>query len=586
MLAAAVGLLGLFAWCLLAGEAPPAEEAAADASDAQDLVFFGILRPVLLRLHVRIDGRPFRPAYEAAADDALRSLFRFLDRNGAGALRPAEARGVPSPDLFLPGAGLGGPGNTPFHVAFNFAALDTNGDGTVSPAELAAYYRDFGAGPFQAEQLPLPSPLAAALSKALFDRLDTDHDGKLSRAEMARAAEVLLALDRDEDELVSPEELAPALFAQADGRIVPPQPVQAPSPRGPGFFVPLPGQPSGRLARELLSRYSSRDARAQGSSVHREDLGLDEVAFARLDTNHDGNLDANELSWFCDRPADLEVLIRLGNRAPEEPAIDVVSPGGRVAPLAAQVHRSPEDTLVLALGGTRIELVANLGKTWVVPGGRDAHLQRFQDADVNRDGFLDRAEAASDRYFRSLFDVLDRDGDNRVSREELRAYLDQVQGPQTRALAARASCLISSEGEGLFDLLDRDRDGRLGLREVRAAPGLLAGLEVDEDGNLPRNGVPRTFRVAVGRGRASFRPWGGNVVLVPGHDPASLLADPDRAGPLWFRKMDRNGDGDVSAKEWLGTAEDFRRLDTDGDGLISPAEAERAATLRKAPGGR
>jgi hypothetical protein len=38
--------------------------------------------------------------------------------------------------------------------------------------------------------------------------------------------------------------------------------------------------------------------------------------------------------------------------------------------------------------------------------------------------------------------------------------------------------------------------------------------------------------------------------------------------------MDRNGDGDVSRSEWLGTEEQFRMIDTDGDGLISIAEAE------------
>jgi len=47
-------------------------------------------------------------------------------------------------------------------------------------------------------------------------------------------------------------------------------------------------------------------------------------------------------------------------------------------------------------------------------------------------------------------------------------------------------------------------------------------------------------------------------------------------GPLWFRKMDRNRDGDVSHREFLGTDEAFRRIDSDGDGLISAAEAERA----------
>ena len=48
------------------------------------------------------------------------------------------------------------------------------------------------------------------------------------------------------------------------------------------------------------------------------------------------------------------------------------------------------------------------------------------------------------------------------------------------------------------------------------------------------------------------------------------------AGPLWFRKMDVNGDGDVSRREWLGSDDDFQRIDTDGDGLIDAAEAAKA----------
>ncbi|HEV3235798.1 MAG TPA: hypothetical protein VGZ25_02350, partial [Gemmataceae bacterium] len=55
-----------------------------------------------------------------------------------------------------------------------------------------------------------------------------------------------------------------------------------------------------------------------------------------------------------------------------------------------------------------------------------------------------------------------------------------------------------------------------------------------------------------------------------------LIQANGKKGPVWFRKMDRNGDGDVSRREFLGSDEDFRRIDADGDGLISLEEAEKA----------
>ena len=47
-------------------------------------------------------------------------------------------------------------------------------------------------------------------------------------------------------------------------------------------------------------------------------------------------------------------------------------------------------------------------------------------------------------------------------------------------------------------------------------------------------------------------------------------------GPLWFRKMDLNGDGDVSRTEFPGSPADFDKIDLDHDGLISLEEAEIA----------
>jgi hypothetical protein len=47
-------------------------------------------------------------------------------------------------------------------------------------------------------------------------------------------------------------------------------------------------------------------------------------------------------------------------------------------------------------------------------------------------------------------------------------------------------------------------------------------------------------------------------------------------GPLWFQRMDRNQDGDLTWKEFLGPRRVFEELDTDHDGLIDPKEAEKA----------
>src|SRR5207253_4986211 len=70
-------------------------------------------------------------------------------------------------------------------------------------------------------------------------------------------------------------------------------------------------------------------------------------------------------------------------------------------------------------------------------------------------------------------------------------------------------------------------------------------------------------------------------VMIPIASAESRPAQAAR-GPVWFQRMDRNGDGELSLREWLGSKEDFRRIDTNGDGIISLEEAERAdAQLRK-----
>ena len=69
--------------------------------------------------------------------------------------------------------------------------------------------------------------------------------------------------------------------------------------------------------------------------------------------------------------------------------------------------------------------------------------------------------------------------------------------------------------------------------------------------------------------------WGGVPVPAVANRPRPTGAEASRA-PAWFRAMDRNGDGVISPREFLGPPEVFRKLDLNGDGVISPEEAVRA----------
>ena len=51
-------------------------------------------------------------------------------------------------------------------------------------------------------------------------------------------------------------------------------------------------------------------------------------------------------------------------------------------------------------------------------------------------------------------------------------------------------------------------------------------------------------------------------------------APPTSRGPEWFQALDRNGDGDLARREFVGDAGQFDFYDADRDGLISSAEAD------------
>jgi Ca2+-binding EF-hand superfamily protein len=525
--------------------------------DAQDLVLFLESRPYLIRLHVQIQGRSFRGNWE----ETIGQLFRYLDVDGDGTLNAKETALAPSKTQWV--QLMTGIVVEP-DAAPEFAELAGDAKATkISRTAFSRYYRHSGAGALQVEWGWRPGA-QDQLSDVLFQQLDKDKDGNLSRAELLAAQTALRALDTNGDELIQARELAPNSF-QPDF-IYRSTTEQRPVPHNFPFFLVQPDAPAASLVNEILHRYDRGNKR----KLSRTELRLEKAAFARLDANSDGQLDAAELAKWRKSPPDVELIAALERGARKD---ILLMPGadGNVNRLATLKPPSRDGVLRLPVEENQLEVVRDPASAT----RRQQLLKQF-DTLANKDGVLEEKKIYQPPFtFVALLRLADRDGDNRLSRKEVADYLEVQE-----KFPFRVSYLtVVDRGPSLFEFLDADHDGRLSPRELRTAWQRLSLWDRDGKQRVTRQQVPRQFQLILsyGRPRSTLPASGPRFADLP------MLRDRSR-GPLWFRKMDRNGDGDVSQTEFLGTADQFRKIDSDGDGLIDVQEAERAdQQLRKRP---
>lgn len=548
-----------------------APAAAPRVSDTQKVVFLSEAGPVLIELYLRIDGKPYHVAYDAL----MTKVFDYLDKNKDGVLSKAEADAAPpASTLAGPAVGFrtfGGPGGP---------NMDANGDGKVTREELVAHYQRTGLKSFGVSLKPKDTGIInlntfgqdksspEAINQRLFDLLDADKDGKLSRQELAAGAVKLAGLDENEDEMLTAAELqgrgvsndydGQVLFA-VDGEMA------LPSGKTPIHHVSGQAADDG-LGKRLLRQYGKKDAKV----VSRKELGVSPATFEWLDLNKDDALDAKELARFGQLNADARFTIRLGKRADQQPIVDTDKANDRVKCQAL------DGVVALTMGNMRFDLRGperdeNIKFNIDVKG---QYVTQFRMADTDSNGYLDKPEAEKSGFFRAIFGRADADGDGMLYEKELLAYVDGVEALRQ---AAERSCLtltVADEGRGLFERIDTNGDGRLGVRELRLMAKLLDQLDDDKDGKLARGEVPKRYKGSFDLGSAAGGPSGARAIVLRSGMEAPPTPKAQGKGPAWFRKMDRNRDGDVSLKEWLGTEDEFRAVDTDGDGLISLAEAE------------
>lgn len=527
------------------------------SAESHKLMYLSDSGIVVLQMSILVEGEGPQARFEKGVDELLRSL----DKNSDGVITTEEAQGKiltarETRQMQLVVADSNAPDSSP----------DISPkDGMISRSELINYFKRIGVTPFvvrfrsrnanvdpNADGMASPSGVAP-----LFQKLDANGDGKLAVDELTNALEVLRKLDRDDDETISVMELQPL-----NGQ---PRPVQRPgmnpAAAATNPFVSLSsGESLPKMIRRVVDKYDTADPAKSGvtslstknQKLSPKELGLSEAEFVKYDVDGDGQLDFAELRQLV---AGLDATIEL--------TMNLTT--GKVegtGPAADKVRSTPDGGAHLQFGTVQISLLAVPSGEWSDPEQSIRPLFMALDADAN--GYLEKTEVPDNVLFGATFADLDTDKNDKVYPEEIVGYLR----PRLEIARNRVELTIIEQGRTLFDILDSDRDGRLAHREVRSVADKLTLWDADGDGMLSEAEIPLQFQMVAATGSLP------NFTMpqqVGANAPGASATR--RNSPVWFRKMDRNGDGEISRREFLGDLDLFEKIDLNRDGAIEASEA-------------
>ena len=521
----------------------------------RDILYFHRDAPVFIRVRLEVDGASFETSWHAH----VQSLFSAIDTDSDGRLTADEItfrttstdgqnaadvlRLVRDPDLWVAD-------RRPF-------------DHVITMNELTAFLLSRQRGPFQSTDKSPPSATGSIIGESLFQLLDTDANRNLSVDELSRAMASLHRRDLDDDETFGVSELN---IAQTDRFVARPS---SGSTVGVRPFVTLtPGSASLEILKQIERRYASRptetaDVRSTLSRrLQPSDLGLKDDVFGNYDFDSDGTLDREELREMVrNPPPTVELVVRLGKRNTEQSSVEMI---GTTDEQKISVRRSSDGLVSIAIGDVQIEIVESASGPDVA---KRYLIRQFAAADADQNGYLDEKEARRNGAFQASFDQFDEDGDGNLYAEELTAVVDS----RTKAARSRTRMDVTNRGRDLFQILDADRNRNLNRRELVKAIKRVELWDIDGDGEVSEAEIPQLYQISFGPGQPQFR-----GVQIPGQTVQSSDqgSSTKSVAPLWFKKLDRNDDGELARREFPGTLKEFQQLDQNSDSVIDTAEAE------------
>jgi Ca2+-binding EF-hand superfamily protein len=269
---------------------------------------------------------------------------------------------------------------------------------------------------------------------------------------------------------------------------------------------------STQLVQQLLERYDRvSDDGEKDHRLSREEIKLGDATFAKLDADANAHLDFDELrQWLRDRGTSVEVLVPLRQHESQPSPVQMITPADQL-PSGMEVRSGADGSLALVLGQVQFQFIG-------------------------------------------------RDGDGKVFLSELKTFFNRVFALRNN----RTVVSIRDLGKQLFEVLDTSADGRLSSRELIAGQEKIPLWDQQGDRQVSLTEVPRHWSWSVLRGQA----------IEAGTQASAQTVRMQRTeGPRWFTRMDRNNDGDLTPREFLGSAADFEQFDRNRDGAIDVAEA-------------
>lgn len=496
--------------------------------------------PLVIQLEMTIDGKPYRSGREKMVDELL-EVAAAVDFDWARSMESRKFR-------------IGRLNSTAPEVYTEL--FDRNGDKKIDRYEC----RLMLAVALGVPALQIFTNNANFNLPDIFELLDADQDKQLSKEELAAAEQRLKSRDRDGNDLLELTELTSNN-----------NPVQRNRVSGTdNSLIRIIGRQFDAQAthKTLADRYGVADRLpAKRLPSLREEL----------DTDNSALIEASELAALATLPPHLHLEVRLGTESQETNAIRVtvrsVRPElGKLEEIVQPIR----DGLRITSAGLQLDLMSADAKSVVTyASSAQAMITRL---DKDKNGYIDEkdidASGQQAAYYKPQFEAWDANGDGKVYADDIAAYYEE----QTRRQNDRIMIAATEVGGALLDRIDETGDRRVSLREMQNAAERLAMYDADQDGAIARREVPRNLRLAVARGANAYAMLNPNQRLNVAYIN-QLGAGPVTSanpGPEWFQRMDRNGDGDITPKEFLGELELFEKLDTNHNGFLEVSEAYAA----------